>query len=194
MRRNKKSAPATVLAAGALMLLPLCRFVCKRKKARPQLIVSQLQAGLSDGSKYCSHTDAQSLHGKALVANEVIIRSVVLYGGPGPVGNIVIFVRHQSLNVAATIVVVPLRRPVLPSGSLPQTADLRNGPGQIGYVLLHICQLVRDTPQFLSKKELFAIGKINVEAAQIIVLRVGREFEKLRNVPVQLDRLRKRRL
>ena len=89
---------------------------------------------------------------------------------------------------------MPLRRPVLPSGSLPQTADLRNGPDQIGYVLLHIRQLVRDAPQFLPKKELLAIGKINVEAAQIIVLRVGREFEKLRNVPVQLDRLRKRRL
>ena len=183
-----------MLVAGALMLLPLCRFVCKRKKAHPQLIVSQLRAGLPDGSKYCSHTDAQSLHGKALVTNEVIIRSVVFHGGPGPVGNIVIFVRHQSLNVAATIIVVPLRRPVLPSGSLPQTANLCDGPGQIGNVLLHIRQLVRDAPQFLPKKELLAIGKINVESAQIVIVRIGREFEKLRNVPVQLDRLRKRRL
>ena len=91
-------------------------------------------------------------------------------------------------------VVVPPRCPLLPSSSLPQTADLRDGPGQIGYVLLHIRQLVRDAPQFLPKKELLAISKINVESAQIIVLRVGREFEKLRNVPVQLDRLRKRRL
>ena len=105
-----------------------------------------------------------------------------------------VFVRYQSLDAAATIVVAALRRAVLPGGPLPQTADLRDGPGKVGNVFLHVRQLVRDAPQFLPKKELLAISKINVESAQIIVLRVGREFEKLRNVPVQLDRLRKRRL
>ena len=61
-------------------------------------------------------------------------------------------------------------------------------------VFLHVRQLIRDAPQFLPKKKLLTIGKINVKATQIVIVRVGREFEKLRNAPVQLDSLRKRRL
>ena len=94
----------------------------------------------------------------------------------------------------STAVVAALRRAVLPGGPFPQTADLRDGPGKVGNVFLHVRQLVRDAPQFLPKKKLLAIGKINVKAAQIVIVRVGREFEKLRNAPVQLDSLRKRRL
>ena len=84
-----------------------------------------------------------------------------------------IFVRHQGLNVAVTVVVVALRRPVLPSGPFPQDADLRDGPGQVGNALLHIRQPVRDAPNFLPKKKLFAIGTVDVQAAQIVIVRVG---------------------
>ena len=153
-----------------------------------------MRVGFSDGLCCRSHTDAQPLHGEALVANEVVVLSVVFHGSPGPVEDIVVFVRYQGLDAAATIVVAALRRAVLPGGPFPQTADLRDGPGKVGNVFLHVRQLVRDAPQFLPKKKLLAIGKINVKAAQIVIVRVGREFEKLRNAPVQLDSLLKRRL
>ena len=90
-----------------------------------------------------------------------------------------IFVCLQGLNAAAAIIVVPLCRPVLPGGPLPQAADLHNGSGQIGNVLLHIRQLVRDVPQFIQEKKLFAVRKINVKAAQIIAVQVGGKFEEL---------------
>ena len=68
--------------------------------------------GFSDGLCCRSHTDAQPLHGEALVANEVVVLSVVFHGSPGPVGDIVVFVRYQGLDAAATIVVAALRRAV----------------------------------------------------------------------------------
>lgn len=71
------------------------------------------------------------------------------------------------------------RRPVLSKSPFLQTANLRDGPGQIENVLLHIRQLVRDAPKFLPKKKLPTIGKINVEAPQIVIIRVGGKFEKL---------------
>ena len=109
---------------------PAACFVRKRKKAHPQLIVSQLRVGFSDGLCCRSHTDA----------NEVVVLSVVFHGSPGPVGDIVVFVRYQGLDAAATIVVAALRRAVLPGGPFPQTADLRDGPGKVGNVFLHVRQ------------------------------------------------------
>ena len=130
------------------------------------------------------HTDGQALHGKSLVSNEVVVLSIVFHNGPGPIRDFMIFVCHQSLDTAAAVVEVSLRRPVLPSGPFPQAADLCNRPGQVGNILLHVRQLVRDPPQLVQKEKLLTIGKVNVEAAQIVIVRVGGKFEKLRNAPV----------
>ena len=116
-------------------------FARKRKQAYPQLIISQLRVGLFDGLCCRSHTDTQPVHGEALVADEVVVLSVVFHGGPGPVGDFVVFVRHQGFNAAATIVVVALRRPVLSRGPLPQAAVLRDRPGQVGN--LRNCEMLR---------------------------------------------------
>lgn len=58
----------------------------------------------------------------------------------------------NGLNAVTAAVEVALRRLVLPSGPFQQVADLRDGPGQIGNILLHVGQSVRDTPQFIQEK------------------------------------------
>lgn len=65
-------------------------------------------------------TDGLPLHGQA----EVIVLAVVFHASSGPIGNIVVFIRHKGFNVTAAVVEAALCRLANPQeGILPIGAN-----------------------------------------------------------------------